>query len=139
MSEAINCTWKEGMAFESTVNGHTIALDANAEFGGANSGPRPKPLMLTALAGCTGMDVISLLRKMKQPVSYFNIEVEAKLADEHPKTYTEISLVYQFKKGDDLDQGKVEKAVKLSQERYCGVSAMLKPVAKVEYRIDYID
>ncbi len=139
MAHTINCTWKEGMAFESTVNGHTIALDADAQFGGKDSGPRPKPLMLTALAGCSGMDVISLLKKMKQPVSFFNIDVEGELADEHPKTYTEITLVYQFKKGDGLDESKVEKAVNLSQDRYCGVSAMLKPVAKVEYRIEYID
>jgi putative redox protein len=127
------------MAFESVIDGHTIVLDADEQFGGKNSGPRPKALILTSLAGCTGMDVISLLSKMKQPVSFFNMEVEAELGEEHPKTYTRITLVYQFKKKDALDEGKVEKAVKLSQERYCGVSAMLKEVSRLEYRIEYID
>lgn len=139
MAHTINCTWKEEMAFESTVNGHTIPLDADESVGGKNRGPRPKPLLLTALAGCSAMDVISLLKKMRQPVSFFNIEVEGDVGEEHPKTYTKIALVYQFKKSDELDESKVEKAVNLSQERYCGVSAMLKPVSEVSYRIEYLD
>jgi putative redox protein len=139
MKHAISCRWTEGMAFESVIDGHSIVLDADEQFGGKNSGPRPKALILTSLAGCTGMDVISLLSKMKQPVSFFNMEVEAELSDEHPKTYTSITLVYQFKTEDGLDAGKVEKAVKLSQERYCGVSAMLREISRLEYRIEYID
>ncbi len=139
MKHSIDCTWKEGMAFESTIEGHTIKLDAAEEFGGKNSGPTPKPLLLTSLAGCTAMDVISLLKKMKQPVSFFNIEVESELSESHPKTYTGITMVYQFKKGDGLDESKVEKAIKLSQEQYCGVSAMLKKATTVDYRIEYLD
>ena len=139
MKHTISCNWTEDLAFESTVNGHVITIDADDEFGGKNRGPRPKQLMLTSLAGCTGMDVISLLSKMKQSVSFFNMEIEAELGEAHPKTYTHITLVYQFKKGDGLDEGKVEKAVKLSQEKYCGVSAMLKAATELEYRVEYID
>ncbi len=139
MKHAVNCTWKEGMAFSSTIDGHTIALDAAEEFGGKNSGPTPKPLLLTSLSGCTAMDVIALLRKMKQPVTFFNIDTEAELTETHPKTYSGITMVYQFKKSDGLDESKVEKAIKLSQEQYCGVSAMLKKATSVDYRIEYLD
>ena len=139
MKHTVSCKWKDSMAFVSTVEGHTIALDAAEEFGGKNSGPTPKPLLLTALSGCTAMDVISMLTKMQQPVSFFNIETEAELADEHPKTYTTITLVYQFKRADGLDEGKVDKAIKLSQERYCGVAAMLQKVTSLSYRVEYLD
>lgn len=139
MKHSISCTWKEKMAFESVVNGHTIPLDAEEQFGGTDAGPRPKPLILTALAGCTGMDVISLLSKMKQPVSWFNMEVEAELGEDHPKRYTKITLVYQFKSDDGLDVEKVEKAVNMSQEKYCGVASMLRDASDLEFRIDYLD
>ena len=136
--QTLNCTWKEGMAFETEVSGHKIMLDADASVGGDDKGPRPKPLMLASLAGCTGMDVISILKKMQQPYTYFNIDVEAELTEEHPKQYSAIKVIYEFKKSDELDEKKVEKAVNLSQERYCGVSALLKKAIDVEYEIRYV-
>jgi len=126
------------MAFETEVSGHKILLDADESVGGDDKGPRPKPLMLASLAGCTGMDVISILKKMQLPYTYFNIDVEADLTEEHPKQYSAIKVIYEFKKSDNLDEKKVEKAVNLSQERYCGVSALLKKAIDVDYEIRYI-
>jgi len=118
-------TWKGNMKFDTEVNGHHFMIDADESVGGENSGPRPKPLMLAALAGCTGMDVVSLLKKMRQDVEYFNVEVEGDTTDEHPKTYYKIHVIYEFK-GKDLDPEKIEKAINLSEERYCGVSAVYR-------------
>lgn len=135
---SLNCTWKEGMAFESEISGHKILMDADESVGGEDNGPRPKPLLLASLAGCSGMDVISILKKMQQPYTYFNIDVEAEVTEEHPKHYSAIKLIYEFKESDNLDEKKVEKAVNLSQERYCGVSALLKKAITVDYEIRYI-
>ncbi|MFP4619275.1 MAG: OsmC family protein [Spirochaetaceae bacterium] len=138
MAHTISCTWKEGMAFDAQVENHTIRLDAAEAAGGKDQGPTPKPLLLVSLAGCTGMDVISILKKMKQPYTYFDIKVEGELTDEHPKQYHSIKLIYEFKKEDGLDEEKVKKAVDLSQERYCGVSALLKKGSDLSYEIRYI-
>ncbi len=138
MKVTTDCTWKEGMAFEAVMDGHKIVIDATPEVGGKDLGPRPKPLMLLSLAGCTGMDVVSILDKMKQKPSWFNVKVEAEQTEEHPKHYKEFTVIYQFKKSDNLDPGKVEKAVLLSQERYCGVSALLAKAAELDHRIEYL-
>jgi len=126
------------MSFNAEVEGHTIALDAGEAVGGKNRGPTPKPLLLVSLAGCTGMDVISILNKMQQPYSYFDVKVEGELTEEHPKQYHSIKLIYEFKKDDDLDEEKVKKAVELSQNRYCGVSALLSKGADLDYEIRYV-
>ena len=98
---------------------------------------RPKPLLLSALAGCTGMDVIYILRKMKVEPTYFNVNIDADLTEEHPVTYSRIHLTYEFKASDSLDEHKVETAVGLSQEKYCGVSAMLRAASELTYAIVY--
>lgn len=134
MKGKVECTWKEDMAFEAEVNGFKIALDADPAVGGKERGPRPKPLALVALAGCTGMDVISILKKMRIEPSYFNVSVEGELTEEHPRYYEKIHLVYEFK-GNDLPMEKLEKAVNLSQERYCGVTAMLQKAASITHEI----
>jgi putative redox protein len=126
------------MAFETEVTGHKIIFDGDESVGGEDRGPRPKPLVLSALAGCTGMDVIYVLRKMKIEPSYFNVAVDGNLTDDHPKQYDKIHVVYEFKKDDGLDEHKVETAVGLSQEKYCGVSALLKKGAELSYEICYI-
>lgn len=118
------------MAFEAEVNGHKIMLDAADAVGGENRGPRPKPLMMVALAGCTGMDVMSILKKMRVEVDGFNIFVEGDLTEEHPKQFSQMQIVYEFK-GSDLPLDKLEKAVNLSQEKYCGVSAMYKKAFRI--------
>jgi len=127
------------MAFENTIDGHKFIVDAAEKFGGKDRGPTPKPLLLTSLAGCTGMDVVSILNKMKQEISWFNIKVEGDLGEEHPKTFENIRLTYQFKAADNLDDAKVRKAVTLSQDRYCGVSAMLNKVSNLSWEIEYLD
>ena len=84
MKHTINLTWKDGLAFDTNVDGHQLTIDADLESGGNDLGPRPKKLMLVALAGCTGIDVISILKKMKVLVEGFNVIVEGDLTEEHP-------------------------------------------------------
>ena len=125
MKSRAETTWKGNMQFEAEVNGHHFMIDADESVGGGNAGPRPKPLMLAALAGCTGMDVVSILKKMRHEIDFFNVVVEGDTTDEHPKTYYKIKVIYEFR-GKDLDMAKLEKAVTLSEERYCGVSAVYR-------------
>lgn len=124
-TEQVKVNWLENMAFEAEVNGHKIIIDAAETVGGKNRGPRPKPLMLVALAGCTGMDVVSILKKMRVEVEAFNVVVEGDLTEVHPKQFSQMRIIYEFK-GNYLPMDKLEKAVNLSEERYCGVSALYK-------------
>lgn len=124
----------EDLSFNVEVQGHTFKVDADSEFGGKDRGPRPKALLLSGLAGCTGMDVASILGKMKMPYDTFAVEVDADQTSEHPKVYETIRLRYVFT-GDSLDEQKIEKAVTLSQEKYCGVTAMLEKTANIDYEI----
>ena len=119
--EEIKVDWLENMAFKAEVNGHEIILDAVEAVGGENRGPRPKPLMMVALAGCTGMDVISILKKMRVEIEGFAVRVVGDLTEEHPKHFEKMHVIYEFK-GKDLPIDKLEKAISLSEERYCGVS-----------------
>lgn len=135
--DEISCNWKSDMAFEASVNGHTMMLDATDEVGGHDLGPRPKPLTLVSLAGCTGMDVISILKKMREPVSWFNVRVQGETTTEIPKTYIKIKIIYEFKASDGLKDENVRKAINLSKERYCGVSALLRKAAELEDEIVY--
>ncbi|NVN96537.1 MAG: OsmC family protein [Bacteroidetes bacterium] len=134
MKHIVNTAWAGKMKFDTEVNGHHIILDAAEDVGGENAGPRPKALMLSALAGCTGMDVVSILKKMKVEPEYFNIKIEADLTEEHPKVYSKVHIIYEFK-GKDLEIKKLQKAIELSQEKYCGVSAMYKKAMDVSYEI----
>ena len=138
MLNEITCQWKSDMAFSAEVGGHTITLDADETVGGKDSGPRPKPLVLVALAGCTGMDVISILKKMREPITYFNVRVQGDLTEEHPKTYSTIKIIYEFKTSDGLNDANVRKAIALSQDRYCGVSALLKKAIPVDFEVRYM-
>lgn len=133
-TESVLVDYTSGMSFNANVNEHQIVLDAKSEVGGQNLGPTPKPLVLVALAGCTGMDVVSLLKKMRQEYDSFQIAVTAEMTEEHPKYYHKIHVDYLFK-GSDLDADKVKKAVDLSQDKYCGVSHMLKAIAELTYDI----
>jgi len=130
----IHADWHNGLMFETELNGHKLILDAAENNGGTNQGPRPKALMLVALAGCTGMDVVSILHKMRVEILKFRVWVEALQTEEHPKHYTEIKIIYEFT-GKDLPMDKLEKAVSLSDERYCGVSAVYKKAMKVTNEI----
>ncbi len=134
MKQEINLSWKKGMAFETELNGHKLTVDADASVGGKDSGPRPKALMLVSLAGCTGMDVVSILEKMRVELADLNIKVEGEVTEEHPKHFTSMHITYEFW-GKDLPMEKLEKAVSMSDEKYCGVSATLKQGIPVTHSI----
>jgi putative redox protein len=138
MIESVNIKWIDNMAFEANVMGYKIMMDADPEFGGQQRGTKPKPLMLVALAGCTGMDIVSLLKKMRVEFKSLNILVEGTTTDEHPKKFTKMIVTYQIA-GKDIDRSKVEKAVDLSKEKYCGVSASYQASIDIDYRIELID
>jgi putative redox protein len=122
MKETISAKWLNGLAFEAEVDGHKIYMDSAQEHGGKNTGPRPKPLMMVALAGCTGMDVAAVLKKMREEVEELTIEVEGNVTEEHPKRFEGMKVIYRVK-GKGINRKNVEKAVNLSVTRYCGVSA----------------
>ncbi len=126
--------WTGGMAFDIELQGHRITVDATAEVGGRDLGPSPKSLLLAGLAGCTGMDVVSILRKMGQEWDSFNLQIEAESSEKHPKVYTDIKINYIFS-GKNLSKDKIEKAINLSQNKYCGVTAMLKSSASISHEI----
>jgi putative redox protein len=127
----------DGLAFSTSLNGHTIITDTDTDGGGQNSGFRPKRLMLVALIGCTGIDVVSILKKMKVIYSDLSIDVDADLTDEDAATYHTVKLTYSIKVAA-ADQPKVEKAVALSMDKYCGVSAMFQKFATLSREIVFL-
>ena len=126
----VNCEWKGIKQFNAIVNEHEVILDDRFESGGTDLGARPKPLMLVALAGCNGMNVISVLKKMRVEVVALSIKVKGELTDTDPKMYKKVFLDFQFT-GKNLDREKLHKAILLSEEKYCGVSAMFKSFAEL--------
>lgn len=136
-TNSINATFKGGWHFAVDVKGHTIDIDNTKENGGKDTGPTPKIFMLLSLAGCTGFDVVSILTKMKVNFSDFSIKVDGDLTSEMPTTYNNVSIHYtiKMKKGD---RPKMERAVKLSEEKYCGVSRMFQAFSKVHFDISYL-
>jgi putative redox protein len=138
MKHIVDMSWTDNQAFETNIDGHKIIIDAAEDSGGSNLGPRPKKLMLTALAGCTGIDVIMILKKMKVVPEAFNVIVEAEVTEEHPKHYIKMKVIYQFK-GKDLPIDKLEKAVSLSEEKYCGVTAAYKKAMEMTTEIRLVD
>ena len=136
MTHTISTDWKGDMTYEVETVGGKLTLDATPDENGKARGMTPKYLMLVSLAGCTSMDVTSLLEKMRAQVTDFKIEVEGNLTEEHPKYYDTVKMIYKFK-GEDLQKDKIEKAVKLSVDRYCGVYEMFRQFAHVSYEIQY--
>ena len=134
MKSTINGKWLSNMAFEADVSGHKLLMDASAESNGNDSGPRPQELMVAALLGCTGMDVVSILKKMRIEFDSLDISIESEMTEEHPKHYASMHVIYNIK-GKNLPLDKIEKAVEMSQERYCGVSAVYKKAMSVTYEI----
>jgi len=114
---------------------HWVPMDGPEQFEGSEAGTRPKELILISLAGCSGSDVASILNKMREKVSRFEIDVDSEVSTEHPKVFTEIYLKYKFW-GVDLKKNNIEKAIKLSQDKYCSVTAMLKPSVKINYSFE---
>lgn len=132
----VTVRWNNGMQFSGeTGSGHTVIMDAREEVGGRDSGPRPAELPLVALGGCTGMDVVSILNKMRVPFDRFEIDLEGDERTEHPKAITKIRLVYRLW-GEGVAPDRYIRAVQLSQNRYCSVSALLQKGAAIEYRCE---
>lgn len=128
-------TWKGKMQFEATnPSGETLLINAGPENGGEGARFRPKALMLASLAGCSGLDVASLIEKMKLEVEDFKIETIANLTEEHPKIYDNVIIEYHFY-GANLNEAKLQKAVDLSVEKYCGVMEMFRKFASIKVKV----
>ncbi len=138
MINKIEVSWKGDMLFESVAPEGSVMIDADKEVGGQGKGLRPKAMMLTALGGCTAMDVASLLKKMRAEVDGFKIEIEANLTDEHPKYYDKVHVIYRFY-GSDFKKDKIEKSVNLSIDRYCGVFEMFRQFSNISHKIQYFE
>jgi len=133
MINKVKTVWKNNMQFESTNQGGNLMINTDE-----GEGYRPKSLMLSALAGCSGLDIVSLLKKMRAEVDNFTIDIEANLTEEHPKFYDKVKIIFKFY-GTDLKRDKIEKAVKLSEDRYCGVMEMFRQFAEVNIEIAYFE
>jgi putative redox protein len=114
---------------------HWVPMDTTPEIGGTDSGPRPVELLLMALGGCTSMDVISILKKMRVPLDEYECHVEAERATEHPKVFTKIKIKYLFY-GKEISRQSVERAIQLSESKYCSVSAMLGKTAEISTKYE---
>lgn len=137
MSHKITTHWKGRLTFESdNPSGKTVVMDTDIEGQSERFGLSPKAMMLSSLAGCSGLDVIQILDKMKVEIADLKIEVSGELTDEHPKYYHTVNVDYHFY-GHDLNQEKCKKAVQLSVEKYCGVLEMFRRFADVKTTIQY--
>jgi putative redox protein len=134
MKHAVDTAWKGNMLFDANVSGHHVMMDAVPAVGGEDKGSRPKELMLASLAGCTGMDVVSILKKMRVPFTGLDIRVEADMTEEHPKHYSRMHIIFSFT-GDNLQEDQLKKAIDLSQDRYCGVAYVYKKAMEITYEI----
>ena len=134
----ISVNWIDGMLMVGkSDSGHTITMDGPPEIGGDNLGVRPMEMLLLGVAGCTMIDVITTLKKMRQDLSYFQTEINAERANDHPKVFTDIHIQFVIK-GKDLDSKKVEKAITLSAEKYCSASIMLGKTATITHDFEIV-
>jgi putative redox protein len=135
MRHEANVRWSGRMTFIGKAGtNHLVPMDTSPEFDGDDSATKPLELLLVALGGCTGMDIVPLLKKMRQDVTAVELNITAERSEEHPKVYTRIDIEYVVA-GRSLEEDKVKRAVELSQEKYCSVSAMLKRACPVNYTI----
>jgi putative redox protein len=133
--ESASVALAEGMHFIGAIDGFRVDLDAEESVGGRGAGTQPLRLLLLGMAGCTAMDVISILRKMRQRVSGLEVEVRGGRSDEHPKVYDGIEIVYRVR-GEKVDPKAVERAIELSETRYCPAIAMIGEVAEINSRYE---
>jgi putative redox protein len=136
MTHTIETQWMGKMQFIALVMGHTVIMDAPEKVGGEDRGPIPKPLLLSALSGCTGMDVVSILRKAGKEIQDLSIIVSGEVSKQHPIVYTSIHIIYDFK-GNEVLKHDALNAVLVSQEKFCGVSHMLKRIMPVTWDVSY--
>ncbi len=136
MAHEIDVQWMGKMQFNALVNGHTIVMDAPEKVGGEDNGPIPKPFILTALAGCTGMDIAAILRKADKYPQEFDMKVIGEISKKTPIEYIGIHVIYNFT-GEASNQDAALQAVTDSQEKYCGVSSMLKKALPLTWEVNY--
>lgn len=129
-----NVSWVGGMAFEADIEGFVVAMDSDGEHGGTGHGPKPKALLLSALGGCTAMDVVSILKKSRVSLTGFDLVVRSEVSKDHPKVFTGITIEYRFS-GKDLPIVRLQRAIELSQERYCAVTAMLRVAVPIVWEM----
>ncbi len=131
-------TWSQGLTFEGQAEtGFKVPLGASPSVGGDNDGFRPMELIAIGIAGCTAMDVISILQKKRQEITSFRVDFEASRAEEHPKVFTNMKIKYHIK-GQDVDPAAVERAIELSETKYCPAQAMFNEILPIdlEYEIE---
>jgi putative redox protein len=136
MAHEIDVQWMGKMQFNALVNGHTIIMDGPEKVGGEDNGPIPKPFVLTALAGCTGMDVAAILKRADKNPYEFDMKVIGDISKRAPIEYIAIHIIYDFK-GSVENKEAALNAVNDSQEKYCGVSTMLKKALPVTWEVNY--
>jgi len=134
----IETQWMGKMQFNALINGHSIVMDAPERAGGEDNGPIPKPFVLAALSGCTGMDIVALLRKSGHLIDDLDMKVTGELSKQAPMQYVSIHVEYIFKANPSVKEA-VLTAVTDSQEKYCGVSSMLKKAIPVTWEIIFND
>lgn len=130
-------TWLSGMTFDAQMGAHHVTMDTKPPDG-ADRAPSPVELALASLAACTAMDVVSILRKSRQPFTGLTVRAEGVRAEEHPRRYTQVTLVYEVH-GEGVDRRAVERAVALSEEKYCSVSATFRESTAIDTRVELID
>lgn len=121
-----------------TDSNHWITMDGPEDFGGSNAGIRPKELMLLALGGCTGSDVVSILQKKRIDVRSFEMNITAEMTDDHPKVYSSMNIEYLFT-GKDIKESDVTRAIELSQTKYCGVTKMYEKAMTITHSFKIIN
>lgn len=136
MKHEIETQWMGKMQFNALVNGHTVIMDTPERVGGEDQGPIPKPFVLTALSGCTGMDVVAILRKQSITLTDLNLKVSGEISKQQPIEYVAAHILYELK-GDAEHEKAALDAVMLSQEKICGVSSMLKKIMPVTWQVVY--
>jgi len=135
----ISVNWVDGMLMVGkSHSGHSITMDGPPEIGGDNLGVRPMEMLLLGVAGCTMIDVVTTLKKMRQKLTHCETKVNAERADDHPKVFTDIHIQF-LVKGNDLDSKKVEKAITLSAEKYCSASIMLGKTASISHDFEILE
>jgi putative redox protein len=136
---AVRATLETGTRFDvETGSGHHVILDAAEHNGGQNSGPQPMEMLLVALAGCSGMDILTILRKKRQDITGYELRIHGMRAEEHPKVYLDITLEHVFS-GHNIRPEAVGRAIELTEERYCGASAMLGKTATIRHTFSIIE
>lgn len=131
--------WAGGLRFDGTFStGHSIVLDGSSDHGGSDEGPRPVETLLMGLAGCTGMDVIAILRKKRQSVSSFRVIVSGERREEHPRVFQKIHVTYEIV-GKGVDVEAARQAVHLSEDKYCSVSAMMRKAVDITTEIRVVE